>query len=278
MYDNILFCRLPSGRFLKYHRPRLIPGNDKLRRGPCYEILFEGYNSNSQKGRVGWNVLETYGGRLFENCIAEGEQVFTNRGWVAIEDVTRFDKVHDGERFVSHKGAVCKGTEPCISVDGVYMTRDHEVLTVEGWRAAQDRPRPLRPEVFAGYDVPLPWYYRLVVNLWEKYGRVPTPLAVWDIMDAGPNQRFVVMGVNGSMIVHNCVQAVAADIQFDALNRCEQQGYPIVMHTHDEGSAEVPEGVGSVDAMAEIMTQRPHWASWWPLRAAGWRHKRYQKD
>lgn len=140
--DDILFCRLPSGRFLKYHRPRLANAQDKLNRGPSYQITFEGYNSNSTKGPIGWYRLETYGGRLFENV----------------------------------------------------------------------------------------------------------------------------------------VQAVAADIQFEALLRCEANSYPIVMHTHDEGIAEVPEGFGSVDEMAAIMSERPAWASWWPLRAAGWRHKRYQKD
>ena len=71
--DDILYCQLPSGRFLTYHRPKLVDGDDKLRRGPCYKITFEGHNSNPQKGRVGWHVLETYGGRLFENvCQAVG--------------------------------------------------------------------------------------------------------------------------------------------------------------------------------------------------------------
>jgi len=142
VWDDVLFCRLPSGRYLHYHRPRLSPGDDKLRRGPCYQITFEGYNSNSTKGPIGWHRMETYGGRLFEN------------------------------------------------VD----------------------------------------------------------------------------------------QAVAADLQFEALARCEDAGYHIVMHTHDEGSAEVPIGWGSVDEMSAIMSEQPDWASWWPLRAAGWRHKRYQKD
>ncbi len=140
--DDILYCRLPSGRYLHYHRPRLAEAQDKLNRGPSYSITFEGYNSNSVKGPIGWHRLETYGGRLAENI----------------------------------------------------------------------------------------------------------------------------------------TQAVAADIQFDALLRCEARGYPIVMHTHDEGTAEVPEGFGSVDEMSAIMSERPAWASWWPLRAAGWRHKRYQKD
>ena len=35
VYDDVLYCRLPSGRFLHYHRPRLVEAQDKLRRGPA---------------------------------------------------------------------------------------------------------------------------------------------------------------------------------------------------------------------------------------------------
>lgn len=140
--DDTLYCRLPSGRFLHYHRPALIEQPGKWGRPNSYRITFEGYNSNAQKGPVGWCVMDTFGGRLFENV----------------------------------------------------------------------------------------------------------------------------------------VQAVSADIQAEALCRLEENGYPVVMHTHDEATVEMPVGFGSLGEMRDIMTVRPSWASWWPLRGAGWRHKRYQKD
>lgn len=140
--NDVLYCRLPSGRFLHYHRPRLDHCEDHFRR-PAYKITFEGYNSNSQKGPVGWHRMETYGGRLAENV----------------------------------------------------------------------------------------------------------------------------------------TQAVSADIQGEALKRAEGAGYPVVMHTHDELTAEVPlNSDKTLEGMVEVMTQRPTWASWWPIRGAGWTHKRYQKD
>jgi DNA polymerase len=142
VHRDILHCQLPSGRFLYYHRPKLVKVQDRLNRGDSYQITFEGYNSNAAKGPIGWTLQETYGGRLAENV----------------------------------------------------------------------------------------------------------------------------------------TQAVAADIQFEALKRLERAGYPVVMHTHDEGTAEMPIGVGSVDEMSRIMSIRPEWAKWWPIKAAGWRHKRYQKD
>lgn len=53
--------RLPSGRELTYHRPRLGKG----RRG--YSISFEGWNTNPKNGPMGWIRIETWGGRLVEN-------------------------------------------------------------------------------------------------------------------------------------------------------------------------------------------------------------------
>lgn len=89
---------------------------------------------------------------------------------------------------------------------------------------------------------------------------------------------WITMETYGGRLFENVVQAVAYDIQAEALVRLEQRGYPLVMHTHDEGTAETPVGFGSVEEMEAIMSERPAWASWWPLRSAGWRHKRYQKD
>lgn len=278
VFENTLFCRLPSGRFLKYHRPRLISADDKLRRGPAVQILFEGYNTNSQKGPVGWHIMETYGGRLFENCIAEGTLVLTQRGWVPIEDVRLSDKVHDGENLVEHEGSVNTGWHSCTSVDGVRLTPDHRMLAGDGWAAASERPQPLCTNKLAQYREDVPLLCSIAYWVWEHFLQQDTRMPTRDILNAGPLHRFVIKGVHGAIIVHNCVQAVSADLQFEGLGRCEARGYPIVMHTHDEGSAEMPLGAGSVEEMAEIMTERPSWASWWPLRAAGWRHRRYQKD
>lgn len=66
MRDDALFVRLPSGRILTYHRPRLTPH-------PKYEgqlsISYEGWNSNALMGPIGWFRMETYGGKLCENIV-----------------------------------------------------------------------------------------------------------------------------------------------------------------------------------------------------------------
>jgi DNA polymerase len=139
--DDVLWCVLPSGRRLYYHRPRLTTGPDRLGRGVSYTLSVEQWNTNPLKGPMGWHRVEL---------------------WVGI-------------------------------------------------------------------------------------------------------------------LVENVVQAVARDLLAGAMVRCEPAGYPFVMHTHDEGTAEVPQGVGSVEGMAAIFAELPAWAEGWPVRAEGGRHVRYQK-
>lgn len=95
----------------------------------------------------GRNQARIYAGKVTENCLAAGTLVLTDRGWVPIEYVMLVDRVHDGVEFVAHAGTVFKSVQPCVVVDGVHMTPDHEVLTDEGWKEASQLPRPFRPEV-----------------------------------------------------------------------------------------------------------------------------------
>jgi len=64
--DNILFCRLPSGRTLTYHQPLVRPS---LKWEGKQELTFMGYNTNPKMGPKGWHRLSTFGGRLYENVV-----------------------------------------------------------------------------------------------------------------------------------------------------------------------------------------------------------------
>lgn len=136
---DALYCRVPSGGLITYHRPRLTPAADEWR---GWALSFEGWNSNPKSGPMGWQRMGTYSGKLAENV----------------------------------------------------------------------------------------------------------------------------------------TQKVARDKQMGALSRCEDAGYPVVMHTYDEIVAEVPEGVGSVEQLEALMTRPDSWNETWPIQAAGgWRAKRYRK-
>lgn len=64
--DDILYCKLLSGRELTYHRPQLRPSE---RRNGTYAISFEGWNSNPNYGAPGWVRMDTYAGKLCENVV-----------------------------------------------------------------------------------------------------------------------------------------------------------------------------------------------------------------
>jgi DNA polymerase len=63
---DVLYCRLLSGRYLTYHKPRLQPHVDSKK---GLQLSFEGWNSNQKYGAPGWIRLTTYGGKLTENVV-----------------------------------------------------------------------------------------------------------------------------------------------------------------------------------------------------------------
>lgn len=81
----------------------------------------------------------------------------------------------------------------------------------------------------------------------------------------------------GGAIVENIVQATARDIMVYGMLNLEKAGYPLVMTVHDEVVGEVPENFGSVEDFEKIMSTPPDWAKDYPIKAEGWRGKRYKK-
>lgn len=61
-----LFMRLPSGRELTYHEPRL---SDSGRSWAPIRISYKTENTNPKYGPIGWVEMDTYSGRLWENWV-----------------------------------------------------------------------------------------------------------------------------------------------------------------------------------------------------------------
>jgi DNA polymerase len=91
-------------------------------------------------------------------------------------------------------------------------------------------------------------------------------------------ERWVRFPVYGGSLFNNVVQGSARDILVHGMKSAEAAGYPIVLHTHDEMAAEVPRGFGDVKELEQVASRLPAWCSDLPLKASGWRGKRYRKD
>lgn len=82
----------------------------------------------------------------------------------------------------------------------------------------------------------------------------------------------------GGKLFENLCQAIARDVFASAFPAVESAGYEIVMHTHDEIVAEVPDTSDySHETLSKIMATQPAWALDMPLAAEGFEAYRYRK-
>ena len=438
---GIVWMRLPSGREMAYYGAEY--GESRFKNGMTLSYL--GIDSKKKFSRI-----ETWGGRVFENCWAGGTPVLTNRGWVPIKEVRQNDLLWDGTDWVQHTGVVCRGVKPTILLDGLRVTANHKILTTMGWVNAEacnglDRARVQLPEgpweergeglprkgemdrevhlrKRARYRYPGPpqerksWetcilrMYAKPIHIREKHqawhesssglrgmalddtemhganaprleelrrswnhclrkmatqlrgllgghgpdvstgfgtgqgeqrlgiqpGELPmgfesnqlseqagrkncgdrwpesttersisadwdqlhhsalpaglrlstgTPSgqsgceeSVYDILNAGPRHRYVVLGKTGPIIAHNCVQATARDCLRDTMLRLDADGWDIRGHIHDEVICSEPINGRGVEEMCEVFARPIDWAPGLPLTGAGYTTPYYRKD
>lgn len=298
--DDALYIELPSGRHLVYLHPHL--GQNRF---GSDAILYTGLGgSKTTAGR--WGTLETYGGKLAENCLAQGTLVLTDRGLSPIEKVSKDMLIWDGISFVRHEGVINKGLQDCITLDGLSMTPDHRVLTEKGWMPC------VETQGLNWADVRLPHRHqadkssRAVLRQDDKrtsrrvgnrhdnamlstgpqlaagivIDKTKCKKRVYDIRNCGPRHRFAVYDPETKKVrlVHNCVQAIARDCLCAAMKRLTDAGYKICAHIHDEVILEMPEGKGSLDGAVRIMCQNEPWNEGLVMNADGFEAKYYQKD
>lgn len=298
--DDALYIELPSGRHLVYLHPHL----GKNRFGSD-AILYTGLGgSKTTAGR--WGTLETYGGKLAENCLAQGTLVLTDRGLSPIEKVSKDMLIWDGISFVRHEGVINKGLQDCITLDGLSMTPDHRVLTEKGWMPC------VETQGLNWADVRLPHRHqadkssRTVLRQDDKrtsrgvgnrhdnamlstgpqlaagivIDKTKCKKRVYDIRNCGPRHRFAVYDPETKKVrlVHNCVQAIARDCLCAAMKRLTDADYKICAHIHDEVILEMPEGKGGLDDAVHIMCQNEPWNDGLVMNADGFEAKYYQKD
>lgn len=85
-------------------------------------------------------------------------------------------------------------------------------------------------------------------------------------------------GLYGGLLANAITQGGCRDILVDAMLRLDAQGYPIILHIHDEIMSELPDADERThETMSAEMTKLPTWCAGLPLTAAGFTTKRYRK-
>ena len=124
-----LYCRIPSGRVLTYHAPRLQPSE----RGE-WALSYEGWNTNPKNGPKGWIRMGTWGGRLTENIIQATCRDILRTACIALEEAGYAVVLHVYDEIVAE---VREGW-------GSIEEFERIVTTVVQERAAWTRSWPIR--------------------------------------------------------------------------------------------------------------------------------------
>lgn len=130
-------------------------------------------------------------------------------------------------------------------------------------------------------------YYKPTVQVKETpWGEAKEVVAFYAVDSVTRN--FVMSHIYGGHNFENVDQAVSRDFMAEAMIRCENAGYPIVLSVHDELLSDTPIGHGTVEEFEALMCELPKWGKgyfsngvWWdvpcPITAEGWRSRRYRK-
>lgn len=119
--------------------------------------------------------------------------------------------------------------------------------------------------------------YPVIKELETPWGEMRSALHFMSVN--GVTNKWEETKTYGGSLSENITQAVARDLLAEAMLRLEQNGYPVVMHVHDEAVVEIPASASNdvTQHIEEIMAEVPAWAAGLPVAAEGWRAVRYRK-
>lgn len=275
-YGNV-HVTLPSGRDLVYRSARL--GSEEVYGKQRPTVTYASPR---------WKEAKLYGGKV---CWGDDTLILTDRGPVRIIEVTKQDRVWDGEEWVSHDGVSNNGKQEVGTWLGQSVTAGHLILDGNCWRDVThlDDRSSMRCLRKTAASLPLLWSHlggretRDTTNpeiyVWSQGPSIPRTEGVHDLVNCGPRHRYTVVTPWGCVIAHNCenlVQAIARDVMCHGLVALEEAGIPVVLHVHDEAVCSAP--AGRFPEFMSLVTKCPEWLPNFPLDAEGGVFPRYAKS
>lgn len=88
VFEDVLYCQLPSEGFMRYHTPRLSKAQPRGRYTPApweLSLSYSGWNSNQLKGAGGWVRMDLYGGVLTQNNVSHEAREYQAAKLLALE-------------------------------------------------------------------------------------------------------------------------------------------------------------------------------------------------
>lgn len=212
-----------------------------------------------------------------KTCLGGDTQVLTDRGWVRLLDVRPTDRLWDGVEWITHSGICFSGLKKTISLAGLHVTPDHEILTgrsAEAWASAATCRK--KSTVFRSAldtaTLPSSVTHPQVTDGNSGFRSVVSLRPVFDIMNAGPRRRFTVWTDHGPIIVHNCVLGLGYGAGWVAFhNALYAQGYrPNDNETEDDVKQLARRSVDAYRArMSEIRRMWARAQKWLELFVSG---------
>ncbi|WP_069648963.1 DNA polymerase [Caloranaerobacter ferrireducens] len=117
-------------------------------------------------------------------------------------------------------------------------------------------------------------YVRPRIEIDERFNK---EMLTYEGIEQGTKKRRR-LSTYGGKLVENITQAIARDCLAEAMLGLDEAGYNIVFHVHDEVVLDVPNGIGSLEEVKEIMGRFIDWAPGLPLKADGFETEFYKKD
>lgn len=85
MHEDILYCKPPSGGFIRYHSPRLARSEKPYASQWDLNMSYLGWNSNANKGASGWMRMFLYGGVQTQNVVSHESREIQADALLALE-------------------------------------------------------------------------------------------------------------------------------------------------------------------------------------------------